>query len=166
MLTKLYSLRNSQEDGFTLIELLIVVIIIGILASIAIPIFLNQQKAAMKASVKSDLRNLQIAVATYLVNNPQATNLEWRYNAGGASVTGALASDAKWNAMAPKTSDPNTLLIVRKGFASSGASGGPGDWTGYSILAANSTLSESGAAGSYYYYRWASDTGQYSEVLG
>src|SRR6187431_3303825 len=52
----LSSRRN--DDGFTLIELLVVMIIIGILAAIAIPVFLNQRKNAVDASMKSDLRTV------------------------------------------------------------------------------------------------------------
>ena len=48
---------NQKENGFTLIELIITVIIIGILAAIAIPIFANQQKSAINASVQSDVAN-------------------------------------------------------------------------------------------------------------
>ncbi|TXH31435.1 MAG: prepilin-type N-terminal cleavage/methylation domain-containing protein [Actinobacteria bacterium] len=60
---------REKEEGFTLIELLVVIIIIGILAAIAIPVFLNQRKKGWDSAVKADLRNAATAQETYLTDN-------------------------------------------------------------------------------------------------
>lgn len=51
-----YLPRNKTESGFTLIEILVVILIIGILASIAVPVFLNQRAKANDSAVISDLK--------------------------------------------------------------------------------------------------------------
>jgi type IV pilus assembly protein PilA len=56
---------TRARKGFTLIELLIVVVIIGILASIAIPKFQHTKGKANISAIKSDLRNLMSAQEAY-----------------------------------------------------------------------------------------------------
>jgi type IV pilus assembly protein PilA len=70
MLARLQKAREEREGGFTLIELLVVIIIIGILAAIAIPVFLNQRQKGYDAQAKSDVRNMATAEETWLTDNP------------------------------------------------------------------------------------------------
>ena len=68
MLTKLRE-RTQDKKGFTLIELLVVILIIGILAAIALPAFLNQREKAQDSEAKSAVRTAQTALETYYTDN-------------------------------------------------------------------------------------------------
>jgi type IV pilus assembly protein PilA len=61
--------RAQEEKGFTLIELLVVILIIGILAAIALPAFLNQREKAQDAAAKSDVRTAQTAMETWYTDH-------------------------------------------------------------------------------------------------
>jgi type IV pilus assembly protein PilA len=60
---------TAGERGFTLIELLVVILIIGILAAIAIPSFLNQKSKASDAAAKELAHSMQVATETYATDN-------------------------------------------------------------------------------------------------
>jgi type II secretion system protein G len=101
MFKRLHESRTDRDSGFTLIELLVVIIIIGILAGIAIPVFFSQRKKAVDKSVVSDVTNASLSLESYYSTN----------NAYPTSQTQALNS----NPDKIVVSSGNTLVITTDG---------------------------------------------------
>ena len=80
--------KNKQkEEGFTLIELLVVIIIIGILAAIALPSFLNQANKAKQTEAKQTLSAMnKTQQAYYTENNEFLTEMQKFVQLGGAGI--------------------------------------------------------------------------------
>jgi prepilin-type N-terminal cleavage/methylation domain-containing protein len=93
---------QRPRAGFTLIELLIVVVIIGILATIAIPKFQNTKGRANAAALRSDLRNLVVAQEAYFYEKQayatDTSMLNFRGTPGVTITLSAPAGAAGWAA--------------------------------------------------------------------
>jgi len=94
MLARIRKSAEEKDQGFTLIELLVVMIIIGILAAIAIPVFLSQRAKARDTSSKADVSTVGKELATYFVEPAAVPNVTATQGAAGADIVLADAGAA------------------------------------------------------------------------
>lgn len=131
-------IKKKGQEGFTLIELLVVVVIIGILASVAVPNFMGAQDKAKNSGVQSNAHTVQMALEQYAVDNSGS------YPANLGSIgSGYLAGDTypatPWGTQQASASNipvpAATQTTVNSVLGATGAKGAaPTTWTHFGAV--------------------------------
>ncbi|MGQ7349745.1 type II secretion system protein [Quadrisphaera oryzae] len=139
MMARIRKAMEEKDQGFTLIELLVVMIIIGILAAIAVPVFLNQRQKAVDSSIKSDLRTVAQSAETSMVD----TQI---YPASANSTNPSSGANQITIGTATITLSSGNVIAYKQS----------SDKASYCVVGSNARASATGAtgstAGTFYYY--------------
>ena len=135
MIARMRKATEEKDQGFTLVELLVVIIIIGILAAIAVPMFLSQRDKAQDAATKADVSTLGKEYATWFIDNttcPTFAQGADKYSLSGTdvsnvsdnvNVTVACTSATDWTITGTNSFSSNTKTFTYS--AAAGLQEGP-----------------------------------------
>lgn len=138
----MHKIIRAKNGGFTLVEIMIVVAIIALLASVAVPSFLRARKRSQATAVKNDLRLIDASVDQYAIENSKATGFQplatdlGRYLKTGTRLQKAAAAGAITDQLGNSITVPTVDALPKIPAASNTALSDVADatfWAPYSI---------------------------------